>query len=921
MSVSNQSPSGPCRSRRFGTALLAALTLVGLVMLRAADPARAVPSPAGVPGTIQTMAGYTVNYQSGGYGPEGVPAAYSQFQNPRGLGFAMNGDVYIGDTLNHRVRRIDANGIVSLAAGGGAAGELNEPHGVAVDSHGNRYIADPRNCVIVKVNAASGRSPFAGTGRKNPDGTCARTVESDGNALEVGLDQPTSLFMQRVGNTDTLWIANTGNNLIQKIDVIVNGIEAGIVHNGTFTGNPQIVRVAGTNRSRYFGGDSGDALDAEFRHPQGVWVAADGTIYVSDGGNNLVRKIAMPAPGSPVRKVTTIAGDVAAATANANSAGDLPGNSDGDGGLARNAHLDEPRGITGDNQGRLYVAEEHGARVRRINLTNGMIDTIAGDGTFAEQRANGGSAVIKGENGPALETQFNHLRDIQMNPYDGSLWVADSRNNRVRAIVNPANAPGAIVPTGGGSSTPAPTTTTTRPSASATPPEAPATGSATGLVSTNRSVGVVALSWSAPSDGGSPVTSYQITATPGGQTIVIGAPGTSTLISDLQNGTAYTFTVRAQNAVGLGAPSAAIGPAVPYSHPAPVPGVTATVANGGAQIRWETPADDGGRPISGYRVSAEPAGPRSAAGERRAAATPLAVTVGANERAASITNLESGTRYAFSVVALNEAGASEVIPASTVTATVVRRSGYWMVGSDGVVHPFGDAKAYGNAATLSAVDLEPTPSGNGYWIVDADGRVFAFGDAVGRGDVDRSKLAAKEQVTSLSATSDGAGYWIFTDRGRVLTFGTAPFLGDVSALQLNGPVLDSIVTPSGRGYYMVASDGGIFAFGDALFYGSMGGRKLNAPVQSLVPDADGVGYWLVASDGGIFAFDAGFMGSLGSVKLNKPVTGMVRAGRGYLMVGEDGGIFDFSHTPDGFKGSLGANPPARPVTSVAVLER
>jgi len=50
------------------------------------------------------------------------------------------------------------------------------------------------------------------------------------------------------------------------------------------------------------------------------------------------------------------------------------------------------------------------------------------------------------------------------------------------------------------------------------------------------------------------------------------------------------------------------------------------------------------------------------------------------------------------------------------------------------------------------------------------------------------------------------------------------------------------------------------------------------------------------------------------------VTGMVRAGTGYLMVGEDGGIFDFSGTPDGFKGSLGATPPAKPITSVAVLE-
>jgi glucose/arabinose dehydrogenase len=250
-----------------------------------------------------------------------------------------------------------------------------------------------------------------------------------------------------------------------------------------------------------------------------------------------------------------------------------------------------------------------------------------------------------------------------------------------------------------------------------------------------------------------------------------------------------------------------------------------------------------------------------------------------------------------------------------------RRSGYWMVGTDGVVYPFGDAVHHGNAATGTAVDLEPTPSGNGYWIIDDQGRVFAFGDAVLRGSVDPGRLVPGEKVTSLSATVSGNGYWVFTTKGRVLTFGDAPDLGDVSKLKLVGPVLDSIPTPSGRGYYMVASDGGIFSFGDAAFYGSMGGKKLNAAVQSLVPDGDGVGYWLVAGDGGIFAFEAGFHGSLGALKLNKPITGMVAAGPGYLMVGEDGGIFDFSDTPDGFKGSLGAHPPAHPISAVAVLDR
>ena len=244
--------------------------------------------------------------------------------------------------------------------------------------------------------------------------------------------------------------------------------------------------------------------------------------------------------------------------------------------------------------------------------------------------------------------------------------------------------------------------------------------------------------------------------------------------------------------------------------------------------------------------------------------------------------------------------------------------GYWMLGTDSKVYPFGAAKGLGDGpAGVPAVDLEPTPSGQGYWILSADGRVTPTGDATALGNLDTGALAAGEHVTSLSATPTGKGYWIFTSRGRAVPFGDATFLGDVTRLTLNGPVLGSVATPSGKGYYMVASDGGIFAFGDAHFAGSMGGKRLNAPVESLVPDGDGSGYWLVASDGGIFAFDAPFKGSMGGKPLVKPVTGMVRYGDGYLMVAQDGGIFDFSSSP--FVGSLGGHPPAHPIVAVAAV--
>jgi hypothetical protein len=262
----------------------------------------------------------------------------------------------------------------------------------------------------------------------------------------------------------------------------------------------------------------------------------------------------------------------------------------------------------------------------------------------------------------------------------------------------------------------------------------------------------------------------------------------------------------------------------------------------------------------------------------------------------------------------NTLAAASAGPAALVDGTGVG-SGYWMVGTDGIVYAFGGARHLGNAPTASAEDLEPTPSKGGYWVVDAAGHVFAFGNAPDLGSA--PALRPFEKITAISGTPTGNGYWLFSTLGRVFAFGDAPHLGDMDGVPLNGPVLDSIPTPSGLGYYMVASDGGIFTFGDADFRGSMGGARLNAPVQSLVPDGDGTGYWLVASDGGIFAFDSDFYGSMGATKLNKPVTGMVAFGRGgYLMVGEDGGIFTFG-TAD-FFGSLGATPPANRIASVAV---
>jgi len=119
-------------------------------------------------------------------------------------------------------------------------------------------------------------------------------------------------------------------------------------------------------------------------------------------------------------------------------------------------------------------------------------------------------------------------------------------------------------------------------------------------------------------------------------------------------------------------------------------------------------------------------------------------------------------------------------------------------------------------------------------------------------------------------------------------------------------------------YWVVASDGGIFSFGGAGFYGSTGGMRLNRPVVGMAGTPDSLGYWEVASDGGIFAYgDAHFYGSTGNLSLNRPVVGMAATpdGGGYWLVAADGGIFAYGDAQ--FYGSTGNLSLNKPIVGMA----
>lgn len=152
----------------------------------------------------------------------------------------------------------------------------------------------------------------------------------------------------------------------------------------------------------------------------------------------------------------------------------------------------------------------------------------------------------------------------------------------------------------------------------------------------------------------------------------------------------------------------------------------------------------------------------------------------------------------------------------------------------------------------------------GYWLVGADGGVFNFGDARFYGSAAGIPLA--KPVVGMAATPTGHGYWLIASDGGVFSFGDAHFYGSLSRLRLNAPI--AAMASDGRGYWLVASDGGVFAFGGAHFYGSLSGKRLDSPITGLVafvvnqvPGSD-TGYWLVGKDGGVFSFGkAPFRGS------------------------------------------------------------
>ena len=220
-------------------------------------------------------------------------------------------------------------------------------------------------------------------------------------------------------------------------------------------------------------------------------------------------------------------------------------------------------------------------------------------------------------------------------------------------------------------------------------------------------------------------------------------------------------------------------------------------------------------------------------------------------------------------------------PVVSIVATS-DKGGYWLGAADGGIFAFGDAGFHGSIPGLGLhpagsgvqdslnapiVGLVPSADGGGYFMVGSDGGVFAFGDARFAGSCPGIGGCSGTAV-AVMPDSSGNGYWVVTQTGHVYSFGGARYYGAPGPEGL--PVTSAVRTPDGGGYWILFSNGAIASYGDAIDYASsLGQMDPSDPATSIFTTSDGAGYWVAAADGAVVSYgDAPNDGSMLGYRLN-----------------------------------------------------
>ena len=288
-------------------------------------------------GIVTTIAGTG----TAGFNGEVVLPATAQLNTPRGVAADSSGNYFVADTGNRRVREGQPGGNLFTRAGNGNASyfgdglpatqaSVNQPEGVAVDTAGNIYIADTFNNVVRKVTTDRVIHTIAGFGTPGFSG-------DGGAATSARLDRPRSVAVDASGN---VYVADTGNNRIRKIDTLGN-----------------ISTVAGDGSTEFIPAD-GVATQQGLADPRGVAVDRAGNLYVAETGHNRVRMI------SQAGAITTIVGNGQCCYT-------------GDGGLGTSAQVNQPWGVAVDSAGNVYVADSGNNAIRLLAPVSAAIQVGA----------------------------------------------------------------------------------------------------------------------------------------------------------------------------------------------------------------------------------------------------------------------------------------------------------------------------------------------------------------------------------------------------------------------------------------------------------------------------------------------------------------------------------------------------------------
>jgi sugar lactone lactonase YvrE len=329
-------------------------------------------------GVVTTLAGQAYDGDGSTLFADGT-GTNTKFNFPHGVKLDSLGNIYVADTNNNRIRKITPSGVVTTLAGNGTSGFADgtgtkaiffHPVDLVVDSLGNIYVADTYNHRIRKITSSGVVTTLAGSGTAG---------FADGTGTNSMFYSPRGIALDSSG---LVYVADSDNNRIRKI-----------------TASGAVTTLAGSGLRGFADGIGTIAI---FFYPFGVAADSSGNIYVADAYNHRIRKIT----SSGV--VTTLAGSGTAGFAD---------------GTGTNAMFNDPRGVSVDSLGNIYVSDTRNNRIRKI--TSGVVTTIAGSRN-AERSVN----IVDSTGTNAL---FYYPHGISTDS-SGNIYVANSGYNRINKI-------------------------------------------------------------------------------------------------------------------------------------------------------------------------------------------------------------------------------------------------------------------------------------------------------------------------------------------------------------------------------------------------------------------------------------------------------------------------------------------------------